>query len=440
MSKKNFLDKIEVKTPCSEDWNEMRGNEQVRFCSHCSKSVNNLSTMTRREASKIIKQSNGNLCVRYVKNPAGGAPLFSEDLHQISRRAPRLAVGVMATALSLSSMAYAQGGVNPTRAANEKTEISQEKDSAKDKTEIITASISGTITDPAGAVIPGISIYLSDDKTGEVRMTTSNDEGLYEFKDLNAGTYTLKAEGGSGFSSHIFEQVKIAESEKSELDVAMSLSSDVVLMGVVGYASYENPLFNAVSDGNLEEVRNLIARGENVNAKEEYSGNITPLFLAVENGNAEIAETLLSFGAKANARDENKQTPLMRLDDGAAPGLVRILIKHGAKINLTDKAGNTALMNAATNGKTEVLQILLDHRADVNARNKKGQTALMNAADKDNLENVRALILAGADVNLKNEDGETAWDLTADDKIEELLESHGAVVEKEEETESPINR
>jgi hypothetical protein len=50
MSKKKVIDAIEVKSPCSESWDEMQGNDQVRFCSHCAKSVNNLSEMTRREA------------------------------------------------------------------------------------------------------------------------------------------------------------------------------------------------------------------------------------------------------------------------------------------------------------------------------------------------------------------------------------------------------
>jgi hypothetical protein len=442
MSKKSFVEKIEVKAPCGENWNEMRGGKTVRFCSHCSKSVSDLSRMTRRQALKIVRESNGNLCVRYVKNPASGAPLFSEDLTQISaRRTPRLAVSAITAALSLTSMTYAQGGINPVRAVNEKTEVSEKKNSAENQIESATATLSGTILDPAGAVIPGISIFLSNEKTGETRAAASNDEGFYEFQDLDAGIYTLEAKGIAGFANHRIEQLTIAESENLKLDVEMSLTSETVMMGVVAVAvDYANPLFNAVNDGNLEATENLIARGENVNVRDEDNGDITPLFLAVENGNAEIAETLLSFGAKVNARDENKQTPLMRLDGDALPELIRVLIKHGAKINLTDKAGNSTLMLAAAVVRTKVLQILLDHRADVNARDKEGRTALMNAAEADQLENVRALLLAGADIRLKNEAGETVWDLTDNDEIKELLESHGANFsnDSEEESESPI--
>jgi hypothetical protein len=71
MPKKGFLDSIEVKTPCLQSWEEMRGNEQIRFCDHCAKDVNNLSEMTRKQARKIVAQSNGGICVRYIRRPDG---------------------------------------------------------------------------------------------------------------------------------------------------------------------------------------------------------------------------------------------------------------------------------------------------------------------------------------------------------------------------------
>ena len=63
MSKMSFIDGIEVKSPCGESWDEMAGNDIVRFCSHCSKNVNNLSELTRRQAEKLFRKSGGSLCV-----------------------------------------------------------------------------------------------------------------------------------------------------------------------------------------------------------------------------------------------------------------------------------------------------------------------------------------------------------------------------------------
>lgn len=431
MSKKSFIDSIEIKTPCSEDWNEMKGGDRTRFCSHCSKSVNNISAMTRKQAMRVVRDAKGKICVRFIKNPQTNTPVFAGKLYQITRRAG-VAAGILGASLSLSTLTYAQGENIKGRVVIKQPVIENlnEIQSNKDKTESGTASVSGTLTDPNGAVVVGVTIIITGDSY--TRSTTTDENGFYKFENLPDGKYTIKTEPGYGFDASSLENIMATEGKETVANVTLSLISttEPVIVGDVAFVEYKNPLALAVSDNNLEEVKNLIAKGENVNAKDENYNNITPLFLAVENGSVEMVETLLNFGAKINARDNDKQTPLMRLDEDATDELVRILIKHGAKVNAVDREGNTALILAAHTAKSEVLQILIAHEAFVNAQNKQGQTALMNAADADNLESVRALLLAGADVNLKNRDGETAWDLTASDEIEELLKSHGATVKE----------
>ena len=94
MPKKSFIEAVEVKKPCSESWDEMTGNQKVRFCSHCSKSVNNISEMTRKEAMRLVRRSEGRLCVRYEVHPKTNAPIFSERLSQIARQTG-VAAGVL---------------------------------------------------------------------------------------------------------------------------------------------------------------------------------------------------------------------------------------------------------------------------------------------------------------------------------------------------------
>lgn len=349
MSKKSLVDSIEVKNACSQDWNTMKGNNEVRFCGHCDLHVNNISALTRKQAMRLVRESNGRLCIHYVKNPVDNKPIFADKLYKITRRAG-IAAGVLGASLSLSTLTYAQGSpILKTINSDVQTEVLKDK--------------------PA-----------NDDKTVVAVVNITNDE-------------PIQVDGG------------------------------------VSFVEYRSGLHLAVSNDDLDEIKNLIARGENVNTKDGNYSNITPLFIAVENGNAEIAETLLSFGAKVNIKDVNKQTPLMRIDEDASPELVRLLIKYGAKINLVDNDGNNALILASRSVKPEILQILLEEGANINAQNSEGRTALMEAADADNLENVRALLLAGANVNLKDKEGETAWDLTTDEEIERLLESYGTMIE-----------
>src|SRR5262245_3088417 len=60
-------DNLRVATPCKADWNDMSGDEQVRFCGECGKHVYNLSRMTREEGEALVRQKEGRLCVRFYR-------------------------------------------------------------------------------------------------------------------------------------------------------------------------------------------------------------------------------------------------------------------------------------------------------------------------------------------------------------------------------------
>lgn len=67
----NPLDNLRVASPCSADWDAMRGDERKRFCRECKLNVYNLSGMTRYDAEHLLRLSEGRLCVRYFKRPDG---------------------------------------------------------------------------------------------------------------------------------------------------------------------------------------------------------------------------------------------------------------------------------------------------------------------------------------------------------------------------------
>ena len=434
MSKKSLIDSLEIINSCSEDWNEMKGSETARFCSHCAKNVNNLSALTRKQAMRLMREAKGEICVRYIKNPRTNRPVFAGQLYQITRRAGFAAAGVLGASLTLSTMAYAQGSwrlreEKPTETTQ--TEVLEKKRTENDETIKITGTVSGTITDPNGVVIPNVSVTVSGEKYIMTAMTDEN--GFYKFKDVPPGMYKIVAAGVVGFKTASTDvPVTLDRESVADIQVEVDATMMAVVVGGAEIIEFSNPLAVAVSADDLDEVKNLIAKGENVNSRDENYDRITPLFIAVENGSAEITETLLGFGAKVNARSRSdRQTPLMRLDEDTTAELVRTLLKYGAKVNLADNESNTALILAAAgNDKPEVLQLLIESGSDLNAQNKQGRTALMNAADADNLENVKILLAAGAKINLKDKEGETALNLTSSTEIEDLLENYGAIIDE----------
>jgi len=88
------------------------------------------------------------------------------------------------------------------------------------------------------------------------------------------------------------------------------------------------PLGRAVLAGFKEIVELLIAKGANVNAKDNW--NWTPLHSAVY-GHKDIVELLITEGANVNARDGADRTPLFYAKDEGNAEIVELLGKHGAK-------------------------------------------------------------------------------------------------------------
>src|ERR1044072_902775 len=78
----------------------------------------------------------------------------------------------------------------------------------------ITGSISGAVMDQSGAMIPGATVTLSSEKTGQLRGSTTDREARFNFAALQPGAYALKVER-QGFQA--FEQRSIILSANENL-------------------------------------------------------------------------------------------------------------------------------------------------------------------------------------------------------------------------------
>ena len=67
----NLFDEITVANPCKVSWDSMRGDDRVRFCTHCRSKVFNLSEMNRAQAERLVTESLGKMCVRFYRRPDG---------------------------------------------------------------------------------------------------------------------------------------------------------------------------------------------------------------------------------------------------------------------------------------------------------------------------------------------------------------------------------
>jgi hypothetical protein len=220
--KKNFLDSINVKSPCSESWDEMKGNNEVRFCSHCAKDVHDISAMTRAKAEKLVKDSNGKLCVRYVKSPTGKVITAPPKLTQIKRQTA-FAAGILATSLTLSTIAYSQGEpiiLKTTSKQNEGTETRNYKSEKQ------ISMISGTVTDSNEAVVVGAKVILRDINSQKTRQTQTGENGFYQFAKVETNVYILEIES-PGFKKFVLENIIFSEGDKIEKSVVLEVGATV---------------------------------------------------------------------------------------------------------------------------------------------------------------------------------------------------------------------
>src|SRR5580693_2210858 len=77
------------------------------------------------------------------------------------------------------------------------------------------AVITGTVSDPTGAVVPNAEITLTNPATGQVRKTTTNTSGVYVFNSLGVGQFSLTATA-PGFHKIVINNivVNVAQSLK----------------------------------------------------------------------------------------------------------------------------------------------------------------------------------------------------------------------------------
>ena len=164
------------------------------------------------------------------------------------------------------------------------------------------------------------------------------------------------------------------------------------------------PLVDAAKQGDLAQVRTLLARKADVNAAGPDS--MTALHWAVQREDLSMVDDLLRAGANANAVTRYGVTPICIASTTGNAAVAEKLLKAGADANTAMPDGETALMTAARTGKAEVLRVLLAHGANLRVREpSRGQTALMWAAAENNAAAVALLIAEGADVHERSRSG-----------------------------------
>src|SRR5258708_15744036 len=93
---------------------------------------------------------------------------------------------------------------------------------------IITGAVSGTITDPSGAILPNATVTLVNTATGDTQSGKTNTSGVYLFPLLKPGDYTVTVQE-SGFRVAVAKViVTLGQTAPAHLKLELGTSSQTV--------------------------------------------------------------------------------------------------------------------------------------------------------------------------------------------------------------------
>jgi hypothetical protein len=84
------------------------------------------------------------------------------------------------------------------------------------------ATLSGTVTDPSGAVVAGAQVEIKNTGTGIVRTVTTDSAGLYSAPNLIPGVYEVKI-SAAGFSTTVQSNLTLSVGQQQSLNLALKL-------------------------------------------------------------------------------------------------------------------------------------------------------------------------------------------------------------------------
>ena len=186
--------------------------------------------------------------------------------------------------------------------------------------------------------------------------------------------------------------------------------------GIAARRDEEWRAFGGITEGKLELVRALLARGADANARivkpPQRVGftrgglnlvGATPYLVAAAAGDAAVMRLLADAGADPALTTKEGTTALLAaagvgrvavessVSEAQAIEAVAVALAAGNDIGAANGAGDTALHGAATLRWNALVKLLAEKGAALDAKNKRGRTPLSNAAGSDTEQLLRSL-------------------------------------------------
>lgn len=95
-----------------------------------------------------------------------------------------------------------------------------------------TGNIEGRVVDQNGAVVPNISVSVTNQDTGFGKTSVTNGDGGYNFILLPPGNYKVETNAAQGFAASTYENVKVTVGAKNTVEIAVSAGGTTNIVDV----------------------------------------------------------------------------------------------------------------------------------------------------------------------------------------------------------------
>lgn len=136
-----------------------------------------------------------------------------------------------------------------------------------------TGSIEGTITDPQGGVVPGVTVTITsrgvtegarpDATIGFNRTVTTDDSGFFRVLEIPPGFYTVRTAPASGFSTTVVESVEVVLGKATPVRVTLATGNVAETVTVTSEAVSIDPTDTKIQTNITAQVAELLPKGTN---------------------------------------------------------------------------------------------------------------------------------------------------------------------------------
>jgi hypothetical protein len=233
------LDRIDVAKPCPAAWEAMSGDYRARNCGQCDRIVYNISGLSRREASDLIANREGRMCVRLHRRSDG--TVLTNDcpkgLRAYRLRVAKYAGSVLAAIIGLFTVGLAQ------------RQARGDSQGIRSESTLGVARIEGTVKDFNGEPIPDakVTVTTANGKTIVRRTDRRGRFSLVSFAlESGENRLTITAYGFNPFR----DDFTIGRRESIDFPVLLDIGSFIGVVVVRG-----EPLIDPKKSSNSTTIR-----------------------------------------------------------------------------------------------------------------------------------------------------------------------------------------